>query len=102
MVGRRSDQPNLQVKPALEILSLFRHQNKLNQGNTWPGARASFLRSQGPGRRHGKGPEPLVAFLITRGVSSRATAQGCCMGVWGPGGEKAEEKSSLSVSLKVN
>lgn len=102
MVGRRSDQPNLQVKPALEILSLFRHQNKFNQGNTWPGAGASFLRSQGPGKRHVKGSEPLVAFLITRGVSLQETAQGCCTGVWGPGGDKAEEKSSLSVSLKVN
>lgn len=102
MVGRRSDQPNLQVKPALEILSLFGHQNKFNQGNTWPGARASFLRSQGLGRRHGKGPGPLVAFLITRGVSLQETARGCCVGVWGPGGEKAEKKSSPSVSLKVN
>ena len=49
-----------------------------------------------------EGPGPMVAFLITRGVSLQETAQGCCVGVWGPGGEKAQKKSSLSVSLKVN
>lgn len=98
MVGRRSDQPNLQVKPALEILSLFRHQNKLNQGNTWPGARASFLRSQGPGRRRGKGPEPLVAFLITRGVSLQETDRDAA---WGSG-DQEEKKQRKNLAYQYH
>lgn len=56
MVGRRSDQPNPQVKLALEILSSLDIKNKFNQGNTWPGARASFLRSQGSWEEAWEGP----------------------------------------------
>lgn len=78
MVGRRSDQPNLQVKPASEIF----HSLGIKTSSTGqPLARSQdqFLKIPRSWEKAWEGafPWPPTARLVTGGLSLRETAQGC-------------------------